>query len=164
MTPSPFRSGIFVFSAKRRKKKKTPCPSFFLKDHALPCMVWPALCPLILQPARAPVLPMLPMVLVVECLVSRCSAQFPPPIRTSPSRFRSYAHRAYTRPAGAKAPADHNRSQARASCAYPHRCPAQRPAGRRKADRQRATESIPAHLGALTRPHRPHSSIAKGTR
>lgn len=52
----------------------------------------------------------------------------------------------------------------RASCAHPHRCPAQRPAGRRKADRQRAIESIPAHLGALTRPHRPHSSIAKGTR
>ena len=46
----------------------------------------------------------------------------------------------------------------RAYCAHP------RPAGSRKADRQRATESIPAHLGALTRPHRPHSSIAKGTR
>ena len=105
-------------------------------------MVCPALCPPILQPARAPVLP---LVLVVECLVSRWPARFPPPFWASPSRFRSYARIVHT--ALIRTDARHNAQQA-----------AGKPIGRG------LPESIPAHLGALTRPHRPHSSIAKGTR
>lgn len=142
----PLRLGILIFTAKRRKKekkkRKTLCPPFFLKDHALPCMVWPALCPPILQPARAPVLP---LVLVVECLVPRWPARFQPPIWTRPSRFRSYARIVHT--ALIRTDAQHNAQQE-----------AGKPIGRG------LPSPSPAHLGALTRPHRPHSSIAKGAR
>lgn len=125
----PLRLGILIFTAKRRKKRKKeekdPLP-FLLKDHALhglSCALPsdPPACPRSGAAAGAGGrVPGVPL----ACAIPAAVLGQPEPLPI----IRAY----------------------RAYCAHPHRCPAQRPAGSRKADRQRATESIPAHLGALT--------------